>query len=277
MRRLRLGFVLGGLLVLAGAGRIGDSTTAAETSAGPPLATAAWAPSMKVVQFTPRGPDAPIDPGANLAEEPFAGSSPSSSPAAASTAGSVAPRAAAAEKALTAGAHKGLLCSDCHASSDVPSAQGSERPALKWSTRYDAAVPLFRVYSSKTFDASGTDISQPDGSSRVCVGCHASNDKIKRPENKIGADDMALSHPVSFTYNGGLAMRARRAGLKDPAMTPSGLGSTIAKDLLDANGKMQCTSCHDAHGAGPGPKLMRFQYDKTTSAGSNVCRICHNK
>jgi hypothetical protein len=57
MRRLRLGFVLGGLLVLAGAGRIGDSTPAAETSAGPPLAVAVWAPSMKVVQFTPRGPD----------------------------------------------------------------------------------------------------------------------------------------------------------------------------------------------------------------------------
>jgi len=276
MKRLRLGFVLAGLLVLVGAGRAGDSSTAAEPSAGPPAP--AWAPSMKVAPFTPRGPDAAIDPAANFAEEPFAGDygTPAVSTPGAASSGA----AAAAKIALTSGAHKGLLCTDCHASSAGQPAEGlgQEKPVLVWSTRYTAGgLPPFRLYSSKTFDALGTDISQPDGSSRACVGCHASSDKIQRPENKFGPEDMALTHPVCFTYDSGLAMRARRAGLRDPLIAPSGLGNTIARDLLDSNGKMQCSSCHDAHGTGRGPKLMRFAYDKTTSAGSNFCRVCHNK
>lgn len=275
MKRLRLGFVLAAVLVLAGAGRLEDSSTAAETPAAPPAAVPAWAPSMRVAQFTPRGPGAAIDPGANFAEEPFAGG-PGAPAAPAAIAG--APRTTGAEKtALTSGAHKGLLCTDCHASSNVQPAQGLERPVLAWSTRYTAGAPNFRVYSSKTFDALGTDISQPDGSSRVCVGCHTSGENISRPELRLGPDSLATSHPVSFTYDGGLAMRVRQAGLRAPNMTPSGLGNTIAKDLLDSSGKMQCSSCHDAHGAGPGRKLMRFQYDKTTAAGSNFCRVCHNK
>jgi predicted CXXCH cytochrome family protein len=268
MRRLRLEFVLAALMVLVGAANVEDSSTAAETSAAPsapPAAAPAWAPSMKVEPFTPRGPDAAIDPAADVAEEPFAGSPG-------------APRTAGSEKtSLTSGAHKGLLCSDCHASSRVQPAQGLERPVLAWSTRYTAGVPQYRVYSSKTFDALGTDISQPDGSSRMCVGCHSSGEKVSHPEHRFGPDSMAATHPVSFTYDGGLAARSRRAGLRDPNMTPSGLGNTIARDLLDSRGKMQCSSCHDAHGAGPGQKLVRFQYDKTTSAGSNFCRVCHNK
>ena len=265
MRQLKLEFVLAVLMVLAGAAKVEESSTAAEASAEAPAAAPAWAPSMKIAQFTPRGPDAPIDPGANIAEEPFAGN-PS------------APRTAGAEKtALTSGAHKGLLCSDCHASSGVQLAQGLDRPVLAWSTRHTAGVPQYRVYSSKTFDALGTDISQPDGSSRVCVGCHSSGEKVSRQEHRFGPDSMAVAHPVSFTYDGGLAARSRRAGLRDPNATPSGLGSTIARDLLDSRGKMQCSSCHDAHGAGPGEKLVRFRYDKVTSAGSNFCRVCHNK
>jgi len=286
MTRLRLGFVLACLLVLAGAGTAGDSPTAAEPSAGPPAdapssapaapSVPAWAPSMKVGQFTPRGPDAAIDPAADSAQEPFGGSYGTPG---ASASGAAGPRAAdAAKTALTTGAHKGLLCTDCHASSDVQAAEGLKKPVLAWSTRYTAGgLPPFRVYSSKTFDALGTEISQPDGSSSVCVGCHASSDKIRRPENRFGPGTLALGHPVSFTYDGSLAMRARRAGLRDPNTAPSGLGDTIAKDLLDSSGKMQCSSCHDAHGTGRGPKLMRFAYDKATPAGSNMCRVCHNK
>jgi predicted CXXCH cytochrome family protein len=219
------------------------------------------------------------DPAAGPSEEPFAGDF--AAPAR-TISGSTATGPAPGGTSLTTGAHKGLLCSDCHASSvsqpaDGQPAQGQDRPELKWSTRYTASVPLMRVYSSQVTELLGLDISQPDGSSRVCVGCHATSDKISRPENRFGPDHLARTHPVSFTYDSGLAMRARRSGLRDPVMTPSGLGGTIARDLLDSGGRMQCSSCHDAHGPGRGPKLMRFPYDKTTPQGSNFCRICHNK
>jgi len=282
MVRLRLGLVLAGLFLLVGAGSVEDSSTAAEPSAEPPPSAStapAWAPSLGVVAFKSRSPDAGADPAADSLQEPFAGNF--AAPAR-TIHGSTATGSAPGGTSLTTGAHKGLLCSDCHASSvSLPAegqpAQDQDRPELKWSTRYTASVPPMRVYSSHLTELLGLDISQPDGSSRVCVGCHATSDKISRPENRFGPDSLARTHPVSFTYDGGLAMRARRAGLRDPAMTPSGLGGTIARDLLDSSGKMQCSSCHDAHGPGRGPKLMRFPYDKTTSQGSNMCRICHNK
>jgi len=231
---------------------------------------------MKAEPFRLHRATVGMDPTADSSQEPFSGNFSMPTPQVPGAAGS---RAAEAGKvALTTGAHKGLLCSDCHASSAVQVTQGLERLVLAWNPAYAAGnLPLFRVYSSGTFDALGTDISQPDGSSRVCVGCHADGRKFTRPELRFGPEDLARTHPVSFTYNGGLAMRARRAGLNDPNMTPSGLGNTIAKDLLDSSGKMQCSSCHEAHGSGRGPKLMRFYYDKTTAAGSNFCRTCHNK
>ena len=287
MERLRLGLVLASLFLLVGAGSLADSSTAAEPSAQPsaPASTApattaaAWAPSLRAVAFTSRSTDAGVDSAANSLQEPFSGKF--ASPALRMP-DSTATGSAPSGTSLTTGAHKGLLCTDCHASSVSPpaegqSAQGQDRPELKWSTLYTASVPPMRVYSSQATELLGLDISQPDGSSRVCVGCHAMTDKISRPENRFGPDTLARTHPVSFTYDSGLAMRARRAGLRDPATSSSGLGGTIARDLLDSGGKMQCSSCHDAHGAGRGPKLMRFPYDKTTSGGSNMCRICHNK
>ncbi|MCX5685165.1 MAG: hypothetical protein NT049_16000 [Planctomycetota bacterium] len=292
MERLRLGLALASLVLFLGAGSLANSSTAADASAAPsaptstaPAATApaaavpAWAPSLRVAAFKPRSPDAGATAVAIASQEPFSGTfaAPALRMPDSSATGS-----APSGISLTTGAHKGLLCSDCHASSFSPPAegqpaQGQDRPELKWSTAYTASVPPMRVYSSQVTEQLGLYLSQPDGSSRVCVGCHAMTDKISRPENRFGPDSLARTHPVSFTYDGGLAMRARRAGLRDPATTPSGLGGTIARDLLDFNGKVQCSSCHDAHGTGRGPKLMRFPYDKTTSVGSNMCRICHNK
>jgi cytochrome c peroxidase len=76
--------------------------------------------------------------------------------------------------------------------------------------------------------------------------------------------------------------------LKDP-LQPSTLGRTIAQDLLDGAGKMQCTSCHDIHSSGVGTHMLRgYNYgretieneDGTTSQvrhGPQLCRMCHLK
>jgi len=76
--------------------------------------------------------------------------------------------------------------------------------------------------------------------------------------------------------------------LKSPTEN-SGLGGTIAKDLLDSESRMQCTSCHDVHSSGKGTYMLRWAgidgniFDiggtSTFVKGSELpmCKTCHNK
>jgi cytochrome c peroxidase len=103
---------------------------------------------------------------------------------------------------------------------------------------------------------------------------------------KFGSSALANSHPISFVYDSALA--AADGALKNPAQ-PSTLGRTIAQDLLDANSKMQCNSCHDVHTSGVGEYQLRgYNYgyetvqnpDGTQSQihhGPELCRMCHLK
>jgi predicted CXXCH cytochrome family protein len=79
--------------------------------------------------------------------------------------------------------------------------------------------------------------------------------------------DLRGDHPVSFVYDSLLAEQDGQ--LSNPATAPSGLGSTIAEDML-VGGKMECTSCHNVHdSAGPRGLLHK------SNAGSALCMTCH--
>ena len=183
---------------------------------------------------------------------------------------------AVAQYALAAG-HANFGCGECHVS-HIARVAGS---GPLWSTAYTAAgLPTFRLYSSATFDALGTDIGQPDGPSKLCLGCHdgsyAGFTGTTDRSAVFGPDDLARTHPISFTYDSALAARVRNGMLRDPATTSSGLGGTITADLLDDNGKVQCTSCHDVHVTGRGRNYLRYDYKAGSSGGEKMCRICHN-
>ncbi|MHC4716598.1 MAG: cytochrome c3 family protein [Planctomycetota bacterium] len=188
---------------------------------------------------------------------------------------------------LTAGAvqaaHSDHGCFNCH----VPHKAGDPTdPTVYgvplWSTAQSAdGLPTFNLYSSKTFDALGTDIGQPDGPTKLCLGCHDGTyhvfpDYMPDSEAIFDADALARSHPVSFTYDTDLANDAG-PGLRDPATALSGLpgGGTIEADLLDEKGKMQCTSCHDVHVTGLTDYLLRYDID--TDGEEVMCRVCHDK
>ena len=179
------------------------------------------------------------------------------------------------------GAHANLACNDCHRRHrEVQgAAPGGTTRLVEWSTQYtEDGLATFTLYSSPTFDAPRTDISQPDGPSKLCLGCHdGSYSMLSDLGNRnlvFDTESLTRTHPISFTYDSALAARARWYGLRDPASTPSGLGGTIQRDLLDANSKMQCTSCHDPHPAARGPKLLRYP----ASSGANTfCRVCHDR
>lgn len=176
--------------------------------------------------------------------------------------------------------HAPLTCSDCHVPIPRDGDAYSVDPA--WNPlRSPDNLPVFRLYRSPTFDRLGTDISQPDGASKLCLGCHDGSYTALgsgcRDGLRFGPDDLARGHPVSFTFDSSLAMRARTRGLRDPAVASSGLGGTIRRDLLDERSRLQCTSCHSPHPAAFSRRLLRYPYDPARGEGATLCRVCHAK
>jgi predicted CXXCH cytochrome family protein len=157
-------------------------------------------------------------------------------------------------------------CKYCH----VLGSEGSESKELVWQEN-DHNI-TYIPYSSPTIDA---EISQPLGSSKLCLSCHdgtfAFDDTGSHvlTSNQSFGTDLRGSHPVSFKYDSFLAMKDNE--LHDPLSSPSGLGGTIHSDML-INGNLECISCHDIHGMmGIENYLVKSNYK------SNLCLTCHNK
>jgi predicted CXXCH cytochrome family protein len=170
--------------------------------------------------------------------------------------------------------HDNLKCDECHIAHR--SEKATSQAGGAWSTKnLSDGLATFTLYSSPSFNALNIDIRQPDGPSRLCLGCHDGSYPGISGGLRFGGSDLSRTHPVSFTYDSSLAARVPKNGLNDPNTTPSGLGGTIAKDLLDDQSKLQCTSCHDVHSKAAIRKMLRFKFGQ----GSNdpLCRVCHNR
>lgn len=131
---------------------------------------------------------------------------------------------------------------------------------------------------------------QPDGSSRLCLSCHDGTIALGKiagepkplpmdgsqrltPERKgyLGTD-LSGSHPVSLVLPEG-----------DPATLDSNLDmglrprSVIESDgdvRLDKDGKIQCTTCHDAH-SDENYRAGRVPHFWVKSTVTEVCLTCH--
>ena len=164
------------------------------------------------------------------------------------------------------------ICIVCHTPHN---ANISVSNAPLWNHQVTTAT--FTLYNSATMDAT---TGQPDASSKLCLSCHDGTVAMDNFSGETGgthfisggADlDTELSddHPISFTYDASLA--STDGGLKDPATASSGLGSTIANDLL-IGGQVQCASCHDVHNSSGTAHLLI-----KSNAGSALCLTCHEK
>ncbi|MFH1924226.1 MAG: PKD domain-containing protein [Planctomycetota bacterium] len=157
---------------------------------------------------------------------------------------------------------RGRLCTPCHSVQDG------------WN--HDLSTQVYTLHDSPTLTA--PDYGQPSGVSAQCLGCHDgtvpldsfggySGSHYISPAARLGPD-LRGHHPVSFTFNSALA--AVDGGLNDPATTPSGLGGTVADDMLDG-GRLECTTCHDQHG------ISGLSYFLVKPAeGGALCLTCHN-
>ncbi len=121
----------------------------------------------------------------------------------------------------------------------------------------------------------------PNGSTRLCMSCHdgvtAVGEVIEGGTlanltmTGFGTIDLSASHPVSFKYTAAVEA-ALPAGYTRP-----GVGSVVK---LDADERMQCTTCHDPHtdtNTGVYTLPMWRLYTGTEADDyDNTCLTCHS-
>lgn len=168
------------------------------------------------------------------------------------------------------------LCAFCHTAHN---ADTSVVDAPLWD--HDVTTRNYQLYNSPTLDAVP---SQPEGASRLCLSCHDGTIAIDSYGGRsgviflggdvaIGADELTNDHPISFVYDDSLAIQDSELFL--PSSSPSGLGDTIAKDLLFRN-QMECSSCHDVHN-GASAAAVNDNLLVVTQVQSRLCLTCHDK
>lgn len=186
-------------------------------------------------------------------------------------------------------------CGACHVPHKALKASATDYGVPLWNpgvlSDTGGVLPTYTVYSSPNFTDLGITVNQPDGPSKLCLGCHDGSytgGTVPMADSKkfsdAGAMNLATSHPVSFVYNTALSTNPNLrfpGSLRDPSTYITQLGGTIKADLLDASDKVQCTSCHDVHtSAVAGTKALKFRYSGTSSSAaghSDLCITCHNK
>ena len=168
------------------------------------------------------------------------------------------------------------ICIFCHTTHN---ADMTVTDAPLWN--HDVTTKNYQLYNSPTMD--GTP-SQPAGASRLCLSCHDGTIAVDSYGDRtgvifmggdvaIGADELSNDHPVSFVYDDALAVRDRELFL--PSSSPSGLGGTLAQDLLFGN-QLECSSCHDVHN-GPAAAAVNDSLLVVTQVQSQLCLTCHKK
>ena len=174
--------------------------------------------------------------------------------------------------------HQGA-CARCHtphhADTEVDGPMWNSDPTINpdspWGSSYGTPVTdaVFAVYAYTSLDATMDATGGADGSSRLCLSCHDGGG-----HDITGDVGLAGTHPVSFVYDSALA--TLDGDLVDPG--DAGTPGTIAHDMLDGGGKMQCSSCHDIHMGGTTDEFgyLRAGFEDNYSTGS-LCKVCHLK
>ena len=164
----------------------------------------------------------------------------------------------------------GEICQPCHTPHNAIDISG----APLWNHASTSAT--FTVYTSGTMNATP---GQPLGTSKMCLSCHDGTVALDSFNGETGTNfisgtgslgtDLSNDHPISFAYTTTLA--STDGELYDPSTANSGLGSTIAADMLFGD-QMECASCHDVHNSTNHDFLLL-----KANGGSALCLTCHDK
>ena len=131
-----------------------------------------------------------------------------------------------------------------------------------------------------------------DGSSALCLSCHDGTVALSAFGGQTATNyltgganfgtDLSNDHPISINYAsalaggyGGLRQTTYLCSTWDTTLNAGAGGYTATtravSTMLDANGKVQCTSCHGAHSNSRGYQL------RMSNRGSALCLACHSK
>ncbi len=166
------------------------------------------------------------------------------------------------------------VCIFCHSSHN----SSSEGPLWSHET---SKTGQFRTYARASLEATAE---QPTGATKLCLSCHDGTiavGAIKGLRNPISMKgvgsrgeipdgrrtnigmDLSGTHPVSIKYSQASALASSH--LRWP---PADVENRVGPD---AEGYVQCTSCHDPHNDSRSTKYPFWQKDTFDA----VCETCH--
>ena len=184
------------------------------------------------------------------------------------------------------------ICRVCHVPHDHGRTSQRYLNGLLWN--HEVSTATYTMYDSTwSSTLTHTQSGQPDGHSKLCLGCHDGtvgidtfdkyaggavwiddyNATFKIPGFTDGSKlDLRGTHPISIAYAG-----------DDPKLHPAATatwasGDTVASTL--DNGKVQCSTCHDVHDQESvgGTRLLRTAQSPAFGATpSALCLTCHIK
>lgn len=174
------------------------------------------------------------------------------------------------------------LCQPCHTPHN---ANLSVTEAPLWNHELSTATYTF-FESIK--DQSTLGVTAIDGTSKLCLACHDGTVALGSFGGQVGTQyitggynfsaDLRNDHPVSVDYlqalsggYGDLHQTTHLFSTYDTLNLTYVAGTRPVSAMLDASGKVQCTSCHSAH-SNSTPYLMKMD-----NRGSALCLACHNK
>jgi len=191
------------------------------------------------------------------------------------------------------------LCKVCHVPHDHGRTAGFMSNGVLWNHDNSTQIGAWSTYTSPTLEVDPT--VDPDGMSLACLGCHDGASAINAfdlhalgnlgtpvPGQVMGASgtaavatnyvmgggtgDISENHPVSVVYVEGVGTEM------NPLAATFGTGGTRdIQSVLDANDKVQCSSCHDVHNNSVANQwLLRLPVQDATNP-SDLCLACHDK
>ncbi len=162
------------------------------------------------------------------------------------------------------------MCIYCH----TPHVVRGKRTGQFFGWNRADSTATYTTYDSSTMYAT---VGQPSGASKLCLSCHDGTialGSILSQKNVIPfqgdwenspanlGTNLADDHPISFLYDSSLAIA--NGELAPPA--------TLTEEIkLDANGLLQCTTCHDPHDDTNGMFLV------VADPVRELCVACHRR
>ncbi len=145
-------------------------------------------------------------------------------------------------------------------------------------------IVCFVTAASSVGASSTTTTLQPD-SARECAICHYGwvdtffTGKRGTDLASLPARDTAAEADMCFSCHDGSTVDSRRKVHNDRrhqvGVTPSDKIKIPAIFPLDGEGKMNCATCHSAHGVSSEPGIEKTIFLRTSNRNSAMCTMCH--